>query len=84
MTAPLGVVGVLGVAAPPEVAEPPDRTSNASTHTQVPAEAALFVPVTSIVSVWLPAARPEIEYNEVWALLGVEYVSTVFLRAPST
>src|SRR5437867_2748869 len=59
-----------------------DRTSNASTATRV-LVAAEFLPVTSMLSVWLAGARPFVEYTTAWKSLG-EYVSTRAWKAPSS
>ena len=53
-------VGVLADDVAPEIA------SKASTQTQAPPDDAFLVPAASILSVWLPAAKPVMEYCNFW------------------
>ena len=55
-----------------ELLEPvPEITSKASIQIQAPPEDALLVPVASMISVWLPEAKPDTEYTTVCAFEGV-------------
>jgi hypothetical protein len=57
------VTGVDGVVVLVDGVDEAEVTSNASTHTQDPAEFAFFVPVASIARVWDPAVNPDTEYR---------------------
>ena len=57
------VTGVDGVVVLVDGVDGAEVTSNASTHTQDPAELAFFVPAASIARVWDPAVNPDTEYR---------------------
>ena len=62
----------------------PDMISNASTQTHDAWEDVPFVPVTSIASLWLPEARPVMEYCLACGTSVAAYVSTALFKTSST
>ena len=76
----LTVGGVVSGVPPPPL---PLVTSKASTTIQEQQAEALQVPVTLIITVCVPAARPLAVYITACACWVGEYVSTVALRTPS-